>query len=406
MATAEAVRQVLADRLLGVLREEIAAEPGSAEELSARLQEHPAFEAALVDLRAAARGGSSSSGGSIGGGGLAIGGGGAELGRPTTSQCGDGGRPKTVRPKTVVWAFDSDSGSDSTRRDSGGSGSAGSGSGSAGSGSGSAGACSPRDPFGCEWGGAVLDDLYRLAAQMAAAGPEPQRQRALAELAAHPAQDVLSDQHWAAVLKGLGACLVDAAPTVRRAAADELCLLLAAALPGSPAFDVITTLGEACRESLCRSIPLDELAARASLLARALAAVSGSWEQLSEGQSETFVATLCALCATTQPSSHGAVAEAGAAAARPSMLALMGLVDSNGMWARRILARLGMRHALLAAFLDESILEEYLALLQDLPSFLKAYTHSAGKQGADGDVSASDWRLLEVVQPLLFHTKP
>jgi hypothetical protein len=405
MATAEAVRQVLADRLLGVLREEIAAEPGSAEELAARLQEHPAFEAALVDLRAAARGGSSSSGGSIGGGGLAIGGGGAELGRPTTSRGGDCGRPKTVRPKTVVWAFDSDSGSDSTRRESGGSG-------SAGSGSGSAGACSPRDAFGREWGGAVIDDLHRLAAQMAdaddaAAGQEPQRQRALAALAAHPAQDVLSDQHWAAVLKGLGACLVDAAPTVRRAATDELCLLLAAALPGSQAFDLITTLGEACRKSLCRSIPLDELAARASLLARALAAVSGSWEHLSEGQSETFVATLCALCALTQPSSHRAEAGAAAAAAsRPSMLALMGLVDSDGMWARRILARLGMRHALLAAFLDESILEEYLALLQHLPSFLNSYTHSASKQGANDDVSASDWRLLEVVQHFLFHPKP
>ena len=401
MTTAESVRHVLADRLLGVLREEIAAEPGSAEELAARLQQHPAFEAALVDLRAAARGGGSSSGGSIGGGG----GGGAELGRPTTSRGGDGGRPRTVRPKTVVWAFDSDSGSASTRRASVGSG-------SASSGSGSAGACSPRDPFGREWGGAVIDDLHRLAAQMAdaddaAAGQEPQRQRALAALAAHPAQDVLSDQHWAAVLKGLGACLVDAAPTVRRAATDELCLLLAAALPGSPAFDLITTLGEACRKSLCRSIPLDELAARASLLARALAAVSGSWEHLSEGQSETFVATLCALCALTQPSSHRAEAGAAAAAAsRPSMLALMGLVDSDGMWARRILARLGMRHALLAAFLDESILEEYLALLQHLPSFLNSYTHSASKQGANGDVSASDWRLLEVVQHFLFHPKP
>ena len=303
----------------------------------------------------------------------------------------------------MVWAFDSDSGSDSTRRAS--SGSAGSG-----SGSGSAGACSPQDPFGREWGGGVLDDLHRLAALMAdaddSAGPEPQRQRALAALAAHPAQDVLCDQHWAEVIKGLGACLVDAAPTVRRAAADELCRLLAEALPGSPAFDLINTLGEACRESLCRSIPLDELAARASLLARALAAVSGSWEQLSEGQSETFVATLCALCGITQPRSHHEEAGAAAAgAARPSMLALMGLVDSDGMWARRILARLGIRHALLAAFLHKCMLEEYLELLLHLPSFLKSYRHSARKQVADGDVSASDWRLLEVVQPFL-HPKP
>jgi hypothetical protein len=45
----------------------------------------------------------------IGGSGLAIGGG-AELGRPTTSRGGDGGRPKTVRPMNLVWAFDSESG--------------------------------------------------------------------------------------------------------------------------------------------------------------------------------------------------------------------------------------------------------------------------------------------------------
>ena len=408
---AAAIRHLLADRLMGVLRADMAAEPGTADELAARLQEHPAFLAALDELRAAGSPSGSSSasvGGSVGGSsGGSIGG--SALGRPTTSWGGDGGRPKTV-----VWTFDSDSGGSGSV-----SGSARASTPSDGSASSAGGAGSPRDPF-CRDDLAVLE---RLAAQMAdAAGPEPQRLRALAALAARPAQDALCDQHWPAVLRALGACLVaEASPAVRRAATDELCRMLAAALPGSLAFDIIAALGAACRESLRRGVPLDEMAARASLLTRALAAVSGSWEQLSEEQAEAFVGELCHLA---QPSLQRA--ETGTAAAGPSVLALMGLVDPAGTWARG-LARLGMRHALLPALLDRSILEEYLALLLPLPSFLLSHlrcrsvllfcscvlgpswfvapglslSHACvcsvcSSDAQERDVSGGDWRLLEV----------
>eukprot|EP00802_Teleaulax_amphioxeia_P020388 Tamp_20670.p1 GENE.Tamp_20670~~Tamp_20670.p1 ORF type:complete len:377 (-),score=50.87 Tamp_20670:56-1036(-) len=171
--------------------------------------------------------------------------------------------------------------------------------------------------------------------------------------------------------------------------------MLAAALPGSLAFDIIAALGAACRESLRRGVPLDEMAARASLLTRALAAVSGSWEQLSEEQAEAFVGELCHLA---QPSLQRA--ETGTAAAGPSVLALMGLVDPAGTWARA-LARLGMRHALLPALLDRSILEEYLALLLPLPSFLLSHLSVCSSDAQERDVSGGDWRLLEASQILL-----
>jgi len=269
-----AVRQLLEERLAGILRADLAETGGGADEVAARLLTHPVFKAALEELQA-----------SMGNKAPA-----PNYSRtPSASSVDKHDRPRTLpgaedenRPKTVVWTFSDDE--DDTNH--GGLSSDGSGS--------SNGGRSTHDPFSRdEWGGGGSDDsaaLQRLAAELAGSGVTGglglQRMRSLAELANHQASDVLCDQYWPVVLQSLGACLIDDDAPARSAAANELCRLFGAAVPGALAFEIVSTLGTACKESLHRPVPLSELAGRVHLYTRALVAVSSNWEELSGGNSQ------------------------------------------------------------------------------------------------------------------------
>jgi len=82
----------------------------------------------------------------------------------------------------------------------------------------------------------------------------------------------------------------------------------------------------------------------------------------------------------------------------PSMLAVMGLVDPTGSWGRSILSRLGMRHAVLAAYLEGGTLVELLLLIQRLPSLVQLCVErglqSSGR-GGGGVLGGEAGRLLE-----------
>jgi hypothetical protein len=348
---AERARIVLGERLMGVLQGEVAEAGGSTDEVAARLLEHPAFAAALEELRQQQS--------------SAISPGGIEEG------------DRVDRPKTVVWTLDSDD-------DGAGS-------------SSSSGASWPRsndDGFSDReplWDAGIPDDaaaLQQLAAQLDnAAGA---RLQSFKDLAGHQASDILCDQHWPELLQSVAACLLDGNPAVRRVAADELCRLFAAAMPGPLAFDIAGALGTACRQSLSRGIPLQELAGRVHFFTRALVALAGCWEALSEEQSRGFIAALCDVSACAAPGD----------VPLPSMLAVMSLVDPDGEWVRASLSRLGLRHAFVVACLDRGLLEEFLALVQRMPAFVQQWRDGAADASAPAaaglDLSESDWRLLEV----------
>ena len=384
MADPAEVRRVIQERIMGVLRTEIAEIGGSADEIASRLLVHPSFESALEDLREHAA--PSNSPGS---------------GYSTPDSFAEGTRvgeqqhqrPSTARgdsnpPSQVVWTFDSD---DETN------------------GSGSVESCgarnSPRNAFTFEeWNGGSVNDaafFQQLAVQMTdttVAGT--QRQRSIAELSSHQASEILCDQHWPSLLKALGVCLVDKDQTVRTSAADELCRLFSAAVPGPLAVDILSTLGLACNQSLHRDIPMQELAGRVHFFTRGLVAISCSWESLTDEQSTSFVDMLSQIC---RP-----LALAPSSDALPSMLALFGLVDAPAVWARKGLARLGLRHAVLEAFLDAGTLEQLVSLVQALPSVLRArlersqlQSTSSQQQGKQQRQPAPDpdWQMLEVCVP-------
>lgn len=221
------------------------------------------------------------------------------------------------------------------------------------------------------------------------------RRHALQKLAGYQPSDLLCDQLWSTLLKAISACLLDGDPSVRRAAADELCRLFAAAMPGALAFDIACALGTACQQSLCQGISLTELAGRIHFFTRALVALSDCWEALSEEQSCAFVAVLCKVSKCAAPDASSA----------PSMLAVMALVDSDGAWARCSLARLGLRHAYLVACVDEGLLEGLFALLQAMPPHVRIWEASYHDRTSEAtscfQPSETDWRFLEVFTCLL-----
>ena len=230
---ADTVRKVLEERLGGILRAEIAASGGIAGDVAERLLAHPAYKSALAELRKQA----------------------AVKKTPDNESCSPpssvdqhdqstSSRADEERPKTVVWTFDSDDATSHGGMSSDCSGSSGSGRGL-------------QDAFSREeWGSGMPDYdpaiMQRLAAQMmgssggdAATVLGKQRIRALQDLAKQHASDVLCDEHWPAVLTSIGASLLDSDRETRRAAADEICRLFAAALPGAFAFEIARTLGSA-----------------------------------------------------------------------------------------------------------------------------------------------------------------
>ena len=364
---AGSVRRVIAARMKDVLRAEVSGKGGSVEEVTARLLDHPAFAAAIEQLR-------------------------LNTGAPGSTAsdrehaCPGNSEP---RPKTVVWTFDSDDG----------------GSDSASSRSGASwprshdGSLCEHEPGGQEpfdvWDvdrGDGASALQRLSMQLSS--DSACRPHALQQLARHQASDVLCDQHWAALLSSLSACLLDGDSAVRRAATDELCRLFAAAVPGALAFDIASALGAACQQSLCHGIPVQELAGRVHFFTRTLVALSGSWEALSEEQSCAFVAVLCDVSTCAAPG----------ASPTPSMMAFMALVDPEGAWVRGCLARLALRHAYLRECVHKGVLDGLLALLQAMPPLVQVWRAQHCESTAAGACSCLrltgiDWRLLEVLFP-------
>ena len=387
------VRRVLETHLAGAMRSELAGAGdnvstdavGCADDIAARLLAHPAFQAALDELQAGAppseascRSQASRAGGTAG--------------PPVAAQ---GGKSP---PGQVVFTFDSDS-------DGGSSSLSSTSFGSCGMGASASGALG-------DWG-STGDNMKRLATKLAncdaeAAGMANRTDRlcSLDELAKYQASDVVCDQHWPAVLSALGTCLLDADEAVRHAATDELGRLFAAALGGAFAFEIASTLGAACHRSLAGSLAgndsncVREIAGRVHLFTHTLVALSRSWEALSEDQAARFIASLCELC----PSGRAEAADCETV--RPTMFAVMGLVDPNGEWARKCLSRLGLRHAFLETLGQHGLLQRFLLILQSLPSYLEQEMSAQGAESAEGcgqrdTVGQVDWTFLEASQVLV-----